>query len=103
MTSTQYISFSKIYKITNTVDDKFYVGSTIYTLEKRLKYHKLNVERRPTMPVYKHIEDNVGWENISIELLEQCQGITTKDELRQREQHYINLLKDDNCLNVRRA
>lgn len=95
---------AKIYKLVNTVDAKFYIGSTTRPLSVRLDSHIRYANRDDYVtPAYKHINDHVGWDNVSIELIEECEGIEDKDELRQREQYFMDLLKDDNCLNVNRA
>ena len=43
-----------IYKITNNINDKVYVGQTAGTLEERFKQHKkkINSEDRKTYPLY---------------------------------------------------
>lgn len=64
---------SLIYKITNTINSKVYVGKTNYTLEKRFKYH-LRDRLKPNFlkrPLYRAFQ-KYGIENFTIELLCEC-------------------------------
>ena len=82
-------SRGKVYKIVNTVDDKIYVGSTCLSLTKRLSNHKATAKTKP-LPAHIHLNE-LGWENIRIILVESVNA-QNKDQLLQREQHYIDLL-----------
>ena len=82
-------SRGKVYKIVNTVDDKIYVGSTCLSLTKRLSNHKAMAKTRP-LPAHIHFNE-LGWENVRIILVESVNA-QNKDQLLQREQHYIDLL-----------
>jgi len=55
----------KIYKLTNSVEKKIHIGSTIQSSAKRKSQHKIV----QIQPVYKHCND-VGWLNIKITLIE---------------------------------
>ena len=81
----------KIYKFTNSVDNKIYIGSTCLSLAKRKYIHKRDASRQPNRLVYQHL-NSIGWENVQIILIETCY-VNNNDELRQREQHYIDILK----------
>lgn len=81
----------KIYKISNTVNEKIYIGSTCSPLEVRLYQHKQHARQAPARLVYAELL-SVGLENVLIELLEICPRDNKKDILT-REQHYINELK----------
>ena len=81
---------SKIYKLVNTVDNEIYIGSTCSTLAKRKGGHKSKARRNPNRRVYQHL-NRVGWNNISIILIESVSAFN-KDQLRLREQYYIDLL-----------
>lgn len=89
-------SNSKIYKLVNDVNDEIYVGSTASTLTKRLYGHKYSVKRGKTSKIYSFMRD-LGLEHFRIVLIEafECKN---KDELRKREQYYIDELKP--CLNM---
>ncbi len=80
----------KIYKIINSVDDKIYVGSTCMPLPKRLYVHKFQSKKVKAL-CHKHF-NTVGWENVSIVLIENVNALT-KVQLLEREKHYIGELK----------
>ena len=82
-------SRAKIYKLVNTVNDKIYVGSTCSLLTKRLYEHKAMAKIKPSH-AHRHFNE-LGWENVRIILVESVNA-ETKDQLLQREQHYIDLL-----------
>lgn len=78
-----------IYKITNTINQKSYVGKTIYTVEKRWKEHckdslRTKMEKRPLYNAMK----KYGIDNFSVEPLEEC---STK-LLDEREKYWIEYL-----------
>ena len=81
----------KIYKLVNSVDNEIYIGSTCDSLSKRKYQHKAMAVKRPNIRVYQHL-NTIGWENVRIILIESVQAFN-KDQLRAREQHYIDLLK----------
>ena len=83
-------SNGKIYKIINSVDRKIYIGSTTVSLSTRLAKHKNDAKRRPR-PVHRHL-NTIGWDTVRIVLLENVTCFN-KEQLIQREQHYIDLLK----------
>jgi len=55
-----------IYKITNKINGKFYIGKTVSSLEKRISSHKK--DRRNITPLTRAI-DKYGWENFDVEVL----------------------------------
>ena len=73
-----------IYKITNLLDGKIYVGQTKKTLEKRIEQHKHNKHSC----IGKAIQD-LGLENFSYEIIEECNSI---EELLEREKFWIREL-----------
>jgi hypothetical protein len=100
--SSKY-SNGKIYKL-KCSDGKYYYGSTISSLQRRLFDHKSCAKKNPNRKIYNHI-NTLGWENVNIELIEDfpCSSIR---ELHNREDYYINnVLKQDynNCLNINRV
>ena len=80
---------AKVYQILNTVNKDVYVGSTTQPLSKRMAKHRMttNDKRRQHYTLYKNMKD-VGVEHFYIELLENC-PCENKEQLRQREGHYI--------------
>lgn len=83
-------STGKVYKLVNSVDNEIYVGSTCKKLTDRLTDHKKKAKVRNSK-VYKHLTQ-IGWNNVSIELLENF-ACESKDELLKRERYYIDELK----------
>lgn len=89
-------SEGKIYKISNTLNSKIYVGSTIKTLSDRLNCHILTSKAT----VNGNFKENSKWrvflrendeEIFKIELIELF-PCNSKIELRIREQYYIDTL-----------
>ena len=86
-----------IYKITNSINGKFYIGSSV-DIHKRWISHKcyLNKQLHPN----KHIQNafNVyGFECFKHEVIELCD----KEVIQSREQYYIDLLYDkEKCYNI---
>ena len=96
-------SNSSIYILKNNVDDKFYIGSTIYSLETRFDYHtgartsSWNTPR--TSPLYVHF-NQIGWHNATITLLEKVNCLS-RDHLHIYEtKHILPHINNKNCLNV---
>lgn len=73
-----------IYKITNTVNDKIYVGQTTRTIEKRFQEHIKNSKFKKTK-LYNAM-NKYGIENFSIEQLEECNN----RDLDNREIYWIS-------------
>lgn len=90
-------SAGKIYRIIHKDTGKFYIGSTIRTLEKRFQAHKQDAKLSKQ---HCHIYFNsIHWQNTEIELLENC-NCTSRNELLAKETEYI--YKETNnplCLN----
>jgi len=104
MTTKNKMSYEngKVYKIIGTdPNDKCYVGSTTkqylsQRMTKHMSDYKLWKGGKLANKTYSfEIFDKYGADNCSIILLEKC-NVTSKDELRAREQHYIDNLE---CIN----
>ena len=72
-----------VYKLTNKITGEFYIGST-FSLKSRLKYHRYNYSNNPNKRLGAAIAE-YGWDNFSVEILEEC----TRDNVRDRERFYI--------------
>lgn len=74
-----------IYKITNRVNNKVYIGQTHFTVEHRWKQHirNYNIEHRK-QPLYKAF-DKYGLDNFYIEPIEEVES----EELDKREMYWI--------------
>lgn len=90
-----------IYKITNQINNKCYIGQSIY-LEKRLTDHKTyEWKRHPELPLYKAFL-KYGIKNFSFQIIEQC----SKEKLDQRERYWIkyyNSLVYNNGYNIKQG
>lgn len=61
-----------IYKITNNINNKVYIGKTERTVKERWKEHQYNISRYgDKLPLYKAMT-KYGKENFSIEAIEEC-------------------------------
>ena len=83
----------KIYKIINDVNDLIYIGSTTQSLSRRFSEHKKDNIRKLQFIIYKAFKE-IGVEHFKIILIEEypCEN---RDQLRAREQYYIELFKSN--------
>lgn len=75
----------EIYKITNKVNGKCYIGKTSIGYEKRFKKHKLNAENKINRRLYDAM-NYYGYDNFTIEVLDTC---IDEKELAAKEIKYI--------------
>ena len=77
---------SYIYKITNTINGKIYIGKTNRTVEERFKEHcrKSERERSEQRPLYNAM-NKYGIKNFIIEQIEEC----PYDIASEREKYWI--------------
>jgi group I intron endonuclease len=78
-----------VYKITNTVNGKAYIGVTIRTLHNRWTRHKSSAKTGSQHPIHKAIRKHGADKFITEEL---C-TVTTIEDLKQREQELIALFE----------
>jgi len=83
----------KIYKLTSPHTDKVYFGSTIMSLNKRLKDHKYHYKYKNVLCMSKELFQ-LG--DVDIELVEKF-PCNSKSELLWRERYYI---ETHDCLNI---
>ena len=84
---------SGIYKITNTINNKCYIGQAI-NLKNRIKGHmRCFLKENNNYPVYKSIRKH-GIENFEVEIL--VQGNFSKSELNDLEIDFIRLYNSNN-------
>jgi len=76
-----------VYRLTNTVTGKFYVGSTL-NFHARMKYHHYSHARNPNKELAHDIMA-YGWDAFLVEVLEDC----TPENVRKRERYYIEALQ----------
>lgn len=77
---------NKVYRIWNIFTGESYIGSTTKEIELRLQDHLQKSAKNVDNKFHKALE-NFGSQAFEIELLEE---VETKDELAQKEIHYIN-------------
>jgi group I intron endonuclease len=73
-----------IYKATNTITNKSYIGQTIQGLHKRRYYHERNYDGEKSyfqLSIQKYGKENFQWE-----ILCEC---STSDEMNEKEMYYI--------------
>jgi hypothetical protein len=95
---TAYIA--KVYKLTNSVDDKWYLGSTKDRLAKRIGGHRSKARAGRTSNIYNHMRET-GVANWVITLIE-SKTVANKEEQLRFEREKLDELKNDNCLNCYR-
>ena len=71
-----------IYKITNLINGKIYIGQTTRTLEERISNH---IYQKRKSLIHQAIV-KYGWENFKAEIVEVCKNI---EELNDREKYWI--------------
>ena len=77
-----------IYKISNDINDKLYIGKTLYTIKRRWSQHKNNARTRKDLehlPLYSAMNKH-GIEHFSIEAIEE---VKDEKKLSEREQYWI--------------
>ena len=74
-----------VYKVTNKVNGKVYIGITSKGISARWKEHLYSAERECPFKLHRAIR-KYGKENFSIELIDFC---NSWDELTEKEQYYI--------------
>lgn len=88
--------FNLIYKATNTVEDKHYVGQTIFTMSSRKASHKTKaLKLGAKSPFYDAIR-KFGWDNFEWNIVCYCED---QDELDAKEDEVIVQLGRENCYN----
>ena len=73
-----------IYKITNKVNNKVYIGQTIRTIEERYQRHLSEAKRHTNRPLYDSM-NHYGYENFCVEQVVEA----SNDELNELETFYI--------------
>jgi group I intron endonuclease len=72
-----------IYKVTNSINDKIYVGKTTKSLEERMKHHFCH---KKSNTVFHRAINKYGKESFKYEVLERCK---IAEELSEREKYWI--------------
>ena len=80
---------AKVYKITNSVNDEVYVGSTTKLLALRFAAHLVTHQYRPATQGLGKLLREIGPDKLSIELLEDC-PCNSAQELRSVERKWVD-------------
>ena len=72
-----------IYKITNDVNDKIYIGKTTKSLEERIKGHRRALKHGVDYHLYRAMR-KYGWEKFHFSVIEECDDIDTLNELESK-------------------
>lgn len=76
-----------IYRITNKINNKIYIGQTTQGLQVRWARHVISARNKADNYVFHNAINKYGPENFITEVLEYC----TPEELNEREKYYIEL------------
>lgn len=76
-----------VYKITNNVNGKVYIGQTIRPLSERMSQHKCCMNGSSNSYLYKSMR-KYGWDNFTWEIVCEC---SCREELNSKEIEYITL------------
>lgn len=88
-------SLTCIYKITNTVNDKVYIGSAINYLQRKSDHLKrLRSQTHHNIHLQRHC-NKYGLDTLSFEVVERCD----RGNILEREQHYIDT-SDNQLFNI---
>ena len=84
-------SRAKCYRIIriSTGATEYVGGTTSKYLSKRMGAHRMDSKKYPNNPFYKHVLETGGWDDRRIVLLELF-PCSSRDELKAREQHWID-------------
>lgn len=77
-----------IYKITNKIDGKQYIGQTVQNIAKRWTQHRSDALIRKNHTALHRAMNKYGTENFSIKVLAHCNSM---EEMNHRESYYIKL------------
>lgn len=82
-----------IYKVTNLVDNKLYIGRTSGTLRYRYRKHLYDIKKRNTCPLLYNAIRKYGINNFKWETIDIAYNI---DDLNNKEKYYIKLYNSNN-------
>lgn len=80
-----------IYKITNQINNKIYIGKTIKSIKERFNEHKKKASTYPNRYLYDAM-NHYGYDNFTIEVIEEC----LDEYLNEREIYWIATLQSNN-------
>ena len=82
-----------IYKWTNLVNNKVYIGKSV-NIPKRLREYKYEVEKNNQRPIIRALQ-KYGFQNFKFEIIENCNHLSD-EKLLEREQYWMNYYNSQN-------
>ena len=76
-----------VYKITNLITSKVYIGSTVYQFKTRFWHHRGSLRRGNGVPILQRSVDKHGLANFEVTILE---VMIDSNSIRDREQYWID-------------
>lgn len=86
-------NFGYIYKITNTINNKIYIGKTKETIDSRYKRHIYDIEHHKTKSLLYDAMKKYGIDSFKVE---QIDVADTLEDLNEKEKFYIKNLNSTN-------
>ena len=96
---TEHLIYS-IYKISNDMDKKVYIGSTRRPISTRFTQHCYQMDKKD-FPLYCHMRQ-IGKDHFKVECVKTI-GVSSKTEARKIEQQFIESEDQTNVLNALKA
>ena len=84
-----------VYKITNKISGKIYIGQTIQSIDKRICNHLADSKRNRKGRVKSKIHKAISKYGITNFVFEVIDTAISQEELNQKEQHYIKIYKSN--------
>ena len=82
-----------IYKITNLINQKAYIGKTINSISERWKEHKRDCKRFSNRPLYRAL-NKYGIDNFKVELVEEVDIKDLSERARNKKNKYNKIIDD---------
>ena len=86
-----------IYKVTNIINNKVYIGQTVKTLSQRKSEHKHRFLYENSHNKFYNALKKYGWDNFTWEVIEESKD-WTYEILDQKEKYYIQLYDSINMI-----
>ena len=84
----------KVYKMSENIENKFYIGKTKQSLKDRMKSHR-RCDNDDSTSADTHFS-NIGWNNVTVQVIDVCND---EIDLIQKEYDYIRNFSCDLMLN----
>jgi hypothetical protein len=93
----------RVYRLQCIETSKFYIGSTIHTLNYRLKKHRSTSKEQDKMnsPLYTHFR-SVGWDKAEMVLIIECEIDSKTNLLTLERNEILKYIGQEKCLNHNR-